>query len=292
MPGSPLAEREIYMGSFLRKNWGRLFTGLPEALPYLPMFSRNSVVARSLEPLAAGLWTLFVIVSVVVAAVWTLDIGEGSIERVTSNPDLRAALAWMLSWLDFGWITLAAANVYMNVVSTVGLATARCWALVILGAVLAMAWVSTATGFPLGPIRYGSALGLKLGPVPVGLLLLWLSVVLGAREAILFFRPRWGQAPIAVTAGVLAALMDMSLEPLAAKFRGFWFWAAAAPGEPPVYHFPLTGSLAWGMLAGGLVFCLREKEVVDSATKRPWQPLAVLVIFEAVFLLAGVTPRF
>ena len=256
------------------------------------MSSRNSILARSLEPLAAGLWTLFVIVSVIVTAVWTLKIGEGSIERVTSNPDLRAALAWFLSWLDFGWITLAAANVYASVASTVGLSTARRWALVILGAVLAVAWTSTAMGFPLGHIRYGSVLGLKLGPIPVGLLFFWLSVVLGAREAVLYFRPRWGQAPLAVTAGILALLMDVTLEPLAAKFRGFWFWAAATPGEPPIYSFPLTGSLAWGFLAGGLVFWLREKDVVASAAKRPWKPLAVLLIYEAVFLLAESIPRF
>lgn len=217
--------------------------------------------------------------------------GEGSINKAVSNPDLRAALAWMLAHLEFTWITLAAVNVYGSLVAAVGLAAGRRWALLILGAVIALAWLSVATGLPLGRIRYGTALGLKLGPVPLGLPLLWFTVIIGAREIILRFRPRWGQWPLAASVGALAVLTDVNLESPAAKLRGFWFWSTLSPDLPPVFDFPLAGSLAWGVLAALITLNLRESDVVTSARKRPWQPMVTLAIFEAVFMAANVTYR-
>jgi uncharacterized membrane protein len=250
---------------------------------------RHSLLARGLEPFIAGLWILFVLVSLLVAAVWSFGIGESSLEKWISNPDLRAAVVWMLAHLDLGWITLAAANVYLSLVGSVGLATARRWALLILGGVIVLAWISTGAGVPLGRIRYGAALGLKLGPVPLGLPLLWLSVIIGAREALLRFLPRLRHGLLAAGVGVLALLTDLNLEPLAAKWRGFWFWRGASPTLPPVFDPPIIESLAWGLLAALIALALRESDVVASARKRPWQPMVTLAIFNAVFLVANVT---
>ncbi len=252
---------------------------------------RNSLLARGLQPFVAGLWVFFVLVSLLVAVVWAFGIGEGSLQRSISNTDLRITLAWLLARCDLAWITLAAANVYFTLVGSVGLATARRWGLLILGSVVAMAWVSVLTGFPLGPIRYGSALGLKLGPVPLGLPLLWFSVIIGARETVLRFFPRVPQGGLAAGVGLLALLTDLNLESVAAKWRGFWFWSGGAPSAPPVFDAPLTTCLAWGILAAVVSLGLREGNVVSSAQKRPWQPIATLGIFEGILLLAHVTHR-
>src|SRR5882757_7630660 len=149
------------------------------------MTSQDSLLARSLEPLAASLWTLFVIVSVLVGGVWAFAIGDGMVERCVGHPDLRAALEWMLAQADLAWITLAAMNVYLVLAAHEGLATARRWALLIFIVVVALGWLSTRTGFPLGPIQYGTPLGAKLGPVPLGLPLLWVAVILAVRETVL-----------------------------------------------------------------------------------------------------------
>ena len=82
----------------------------------------DSLLARALEPFVAGLWILFVLASVVVAAVWTMDIGESSVEKWVANPDLRAALIWLLARADLAWITLAAVNVYSSLAGHIGLA--------------------------------------------------------------------------------------------------------------------------------------------------------------------------
>jgi uncharacterized membrane protein len=251
---------------------------------------RDNLLARTLEPFVASLWILFVIVSVFVGLVWTMGIGEGTLERWVSNPDLRAALAWLLANLDLAWITLGAANVYLSLVNTVGLATARHWALLIVVAVVTAAWVSVATGFPFGHIRFGAALGLKIGPIPVGLPLLWFSIIIGAREAVLRFRPRWGQAPLAVAVGVLAIITDWILEFSAANLRGFWFWSAANPGQPPVFHSPLTGTLAWGIISGLITLFLRELRVTDPSRK-PWRAMTTLTIFGLVSVAARVAHR-
>jgi hypothetical protein len=255
------------------------------------MSLRLSFLARSLEPLVAALWILFVLVSLLVAGAWIFNIGESSLEKAVSNPDLRNALVWMLGHLDLGWITLAAANVYFSLVEKMGLATARRWGLQILGGVVAVAWISTATGVPLGPIRYGIPLGLKLGPVPLGLLLLWFSVIIGAREALLRFRPRLNCGLLSAGVGVLAFLTDLNLEPLAARWRGFWFWRGGAPALPPVLEPPLTASLAWGILAALMALTLREHEVAASARKASWQPVVTFAIFNTVFLASHVAHR-
>lgn len=234
----------------------------------------------------AGLWILFVLVSLLIAAVWTFGIGEGSLEKSISNPDLRAALVLLLAHADLGWITLAAANVYFSLVESFGLATARRWALLILGSVIALAWVSAATAFPLGPIRYGTPLGMKLGPVPLGLPLLWFAIIIGAREALLRFLPRLSHAALAAGVGVVALLTDLNLESLAAQWRGFWFWRGASPALPPVFDPPCTGIIAWGVLAALVALGLRERDVVAAAQKRPWKPAVTLAIFWAVFLAA------
>ena len=213
---------------------------------------RDSLPARALEPIVASLWLVFVLASFVMAAVWTMDIGESSLEQWVSNPDLRATLLWLLARADFGWITLAAANVYSSLAGTYGLAQTRRWALFIVVGVIALAWASVATGFPLGPIRYSGHLGPKLGPVPLGLPLFWFSVIIGAREALRRFFPRLGQRALAGGVGALALLTDLNLETIAAKLRAFWFWQAN-PAAPRIFDPELDAFVAWGLT---LLTCL------------------------------------
>jgi hypothetical protein len=250
------------------------------------MAVRDSLLTRWLEPVVEALWTLFAIVSVLVGVVWALGIGDATLGRWVQNADLLRALLWLLRYLDLTWIVLAAANVYRGVAASEGLATVRRWAGWTMLAVMGLAWVSVVTGAPLGAIRFGEPLGGKLGPVPLGLPLLWLVIILGAREAVLRCFPRWSHWQVALGTGVLTALTDLLLEPLAAKLRGFWFWRASAPGLPPVFDPPPLHWLEWGVMAGLLAYTFRSRRVVASVQKRPWEPAATLGIFYAIFLVA------
>ncbi len=246
----------------------------------------GSPIARSLEPVAASLWTLFVIVSVLVGAVWTLGIGDATLGACVTNPGLLTALLWLLERSDLLWLMLAAANVYLALAAREGLGTVRAWALLVLIAVLTLTWLSTRTGFPLGPIRYSARLGLKLGPMPIGLALLWFVVIFGARDALLRFLPKASHHRIAAGVGVIAALTDLALEPLAAGVRGFWFWLGPQAGAPPVFDAPLIGCLAWGVVAGLLALAFREQSVAAAAQKPSWKPAATLGMIYVVFLSA------
>lgn len=250
------------------------------------MASRPPVLARSLEPLAASVWAFFLLLSVLVAGVWSCGIGDSDLARWVRHADLLNALLWCLGHLDLAWIILAAANVYWCVAAREGLGQARRWALILLATIIALAWVSARTGFPLGPIEYGRPLGMKIGPVPIGLTLFWLAAIFGAREGLMLLCPRWSHWQIALGTGLLGLLTDLNLEPVAAKLRGFWFWRAAIPGEPPVFDAPLTGSLIWGIVAMLLTFSFRELEVVRSVKIRSRKPAITLAIMQAVCLAA------
>jgi uncharacterized membrane protein len=262
------------------------------------MRSSPSLLARALEPVAAGLWVFFVIVSLLEGTIWAFGLGDGQLAGVVPNHDLFLALQWLLQHLDLLWITLAAANAYLCLAGREGVNTARRWGMIILLAVVALAWISTKAGFPLGPIEYSRALLVRLelgprlaletrlGPVPVGLPLFWFAVIIGAREGLLRVFPRWSHFRVALGTGLLALLTDFSLEPLASKLRGFWFWRSGTPTLPPVFDAPLTGCLAWGLMAGLIAYGLRERTAAATVRPRSWQPAMALVIFHAVFLAA------
>ena len=137
-------------------------------------------------------------------------------------------------------------------------------------------------GFPPCPIHYSDRLGSKLGPIPLGLPLLWFSVIIGAREALLCYSPRLGQVSLAAGVGVLALLTDLNLESVAAKPGPLWFWQAH-PAMPRVFDPPLIASLAWGLLAGLITLGLRG---VRSRRFGAETALATvtLAIFNTVFL--------
>jgi hypothetical protein len=95
---------------------------------------------------------------------------------------------------------------------------------------------------------------------------------------------------LAIGVGVLAIITDWNLEFLAANLRGFWFWRAAGPGQPPVFDFPWSGTLAWGILAGSITLAIRELRVGDP-DRKPWRAMSTLAIFELIFVATHVAHR-
>ena len=251
------------------------------------MGSRISSLGRWLEPFVSGLWIFFLVWTAWIACVWGFALGDAALARWIGNRDLRAVLGWLIAVGDIAWITLAAANIHLWLAETEGLSTARRWALIVGGGVAALGAVSAFTGWPLGAIQYSRQLGMKLGPLPVGLPLLWFALVIGARETVLRCWPRAGQGMLAFGTGALALLADVNLEPVAAKLRGFWFWRAPWPGQPPHFTPPWTGYAAWFLAASALAFALREERVAAGARRDSFRPVAIFLLLNAVFLAAN-----
>lgn len=259
-----------------------------------------SSTRRTSRRLAAGLWILFLLWTVLVALVWTLRIGEAEVlawtQRIWHLPPLetgaapsplQAKLISLLGWIDPTWAVLAAANAYAFTATREGLNVARRWAGVILAGVAIVAWVSAKTAWPLGPIHYTELFGPRLGPVPMGLPLLWLAVMLGARDLALRLRPALSQVPLALGVGAFCLLFEIALEPLAAKERVFWLWP---PGSLPAHlGAPVQSYATWFCVGALLAYLLREKQVATLAPPVTRSPAAVYTVLLAVLLLADLT---
>jgi uncharacterized membrane protein len=257
--------------------------------------SPRPAALRWLEPFAASLWIFFLIWTFLVAVVWTFGIGETKVldwtehllpvaprEPGATPGGFPAAAISLLPWLDPVWIVLAAANTYAFIALREGLDVARRWAAATLAVAAVITWLSAKTGWPLGPIHYTATLGPRLGAVPLCVPLLWLAVILGARDLALRLGARLSQAAMAVATAVLVLLFDVALEPLAWKSRVFWLWYPPFPSPPPVRNY-----VTWLVAAAVLAFALREERVATLAPPAHRSPAAIYLLMLTVLALGG-----
>ncbi len=243
----------------------------------------ESALARALAPLVGCLGTLFMLWTTMVAVVWATGFGEVQLTEAVRNPDLRGALSGLLHILDPAWIVLAAANVYLALAHAEGLGVARRWAGLTLGVALVVAAASAYTRWPQGPVLYSEHFGIKIGPVPIAVLLLWLVVVVSAREVALRALPRASHARVAFATAMLATLADANLEPLAWKWRSWWLWYPAnfaAPAWPPPQN-----AATWLLASFALAWAMRPENVVPRVARRPSEPILIFVTMNGVCLL-------
>ncbi|MDB6149688.1 MAG: hypothetical protein JWQ44_1136 [Chthoniobacter sp.] len=245
------------------------------------MPSIPSPLARNAEALSSVLWPLFLLWSVVVAALWTSLVGTTQISESVGNPGLRSAFIFLVQIADPVWFTLAGAVLYLQLVEGEGLRTARRWALVILGTAAVIAVSSAWSAFPLGPVRYTTRLGMKLGPVPFGWPLLWFVVLVSARQLATNLAGRASPAVLALITAAIASLTSFNLEPIA-KLRAFWLWF---PSErTAAVHPPWQNHVTWFVTAALLTWLLRPEWITPRAVAHRWRPALVLVTLNALCL--------
>lgn len=219
-----------------------------------------------------------------VAGVWTWSISEVEVREQVAHPELRAALAWLLSVADPLWLTLAAINGYFALAATEGLRAARCWALIVAVVAFSGASLSVWVDSPAGTLRYTERLGAKLGAMPFGLPLLWFVVVLGARGLLLLL-PRASHGQIALGTGMIAAVFGTILEPVAAKMRVWWLWRAGPTGASE-WASTAQSAGAWLLVSAMLAWLLREASVGRAATADTLKPAIAFALLLALTLLA------
>jgi hypothetical protein len=257
---------------------------------------------RSLQPLAAGLWIWFLIWTAVVALLWLTGFGEAQATDWLQNrfltpeqqaerviPAFQPALLTVLRLVDPVWVVLAAVNVYAALVQGQGLATARRWMGLLFASGAVIGAVSVWTHFPLGPVLFTSRLGWRLGPVSLGWVLLWCTIILGARELARWLWPRASHSAVALATGALALATDLNLEPVAWKLRAFWLWyprQLPAPDHPPVQNY-----FAWLAGAALLAYLLRAPEVVRGGGEKRPRAAIILLLLNALCLTAQLASR-
>lgn len=248
---------------------------------------------RFLQPLAASLWIWFLVWTVLVAMVWVSGFGEQNAvdwaqHRFLSpmqqaegvEPGLLPALLTLLRLLDPVWMVLAAINAYASLIRERGLATARRWAAILLASGLGATLLLNA----LTTIHFTGALGMHLahGRISLGWILLWVTVILGARESARVMFPQASHALVTVLASLFAVATAANLEPVATKVRVFWLWNPGyvqTANEAPLLYYGL-----WLVGPALLVFLLRAPEVVRSRSGPALRAAVTLLILNAMCL--------
>lgn len=246
-----------------------------------------STIARSLEPLAAAMWGLFLGWTIILGAVWVGGVNEGWLRTVVPQDDLRLALVALAQSAVPTWLALAVVNIHLALSHAEGLSTARRWLFLLLAATLALGMLARIKGLPFGPGDFKDTLGPRLLGVPVGWALLWVLLVVGARELVLWARPRLRHESTALAGAALVLLSFVNLQPLVVDGReGFRFWYHGTLASP-------TGAPWWAALsvfavAAALGWLLREIRLGVSGRPRSRKPALAFLLFNVLLLLTHV----
>ena len=245
----------------------------------------RSLVSRSLEPLVAVLWGVFLVWTAWLAIVWIGPVGSGELGFVAGsppppNPELRRAILLLAENADTVWLALAVMNMHLLLTRRNGLRITRAWLLLSAGGGFALGVLNVKTGVLFGKMQFGAGLGKQLFGVALGWVLLWPALVLGAREAVLWLRPRASHVFAAAATALLVLLTEANLEWPARALRGWWAHPPDAPGVPWI------NPVAWFGAAWLMAFAMREKDVASAAAVRSVKPVILLAALNVIALAA------
>jgi hypothetical protein len=249
----------------------------------------RSLLSRSLEPLVAVLWGVFLICTLWLAVVWVAPLGANALGFVEGSPlpknaELREALLLLATNADLIWLSLAVMNLHLVLTRAHGLRTARAWLAFSAGGALILGWLNAKIGLPFGRLNFGAALGPKLLGVAVGWALLWAVLVMSAREAVLRVRPRASHANVAAITAVVVLLTALNLEWPGRFVRGWWVWNSGEARNPA--GVPWMNWAAWYVWPWLMAFAMREKDVLSGVTTRSLKPVVILASLNAIALAA------
>ena len=248
----------------------------------------RSIFSRSIEPLVTVLWSIFLLWSLWLAAVWIVPVGTEELGFVVGSPpppnaDLRRAILLLAENADLVWLALAVMNLHLTLTLTHGLRVTRTWLALCAGGGFALGMLNVKTGALFGKAQFGAALGMKLLGVALGWVLLWAVLVLGAREAVLWLRPRASHRTATVLTAAVVLLTAFNLEWPARELRGWWLRQQDATGT---LGAPLQNWLTWAVCSGLMAFAMREKDVRSGAAPRSGRPVILLAALNAIALVA------
>ena len=110
------------------------------------------------------------------------------------------------------------------------------------------------TSFPFGAYHYTNLLFPSLpGAVPLAVAFAWILIVFGSYNLVKRSMPagRGMGVRSALLGALLATLLDLAIEPVAAHVVQYWEWLA--PGPPNYYGVPLANFVAWFVVAFALL---------------------------------------
>lgn len=254
----------------------------------------RSTLSRSLEPLAASLWGIFIGWTLLLAVVWVGALDPNHATQGIANEGLRQTVSVLIQSAVPAWLALAVANIHLALSRSNGLRSARLWLWILLGGTFAFAVLASVVPVPFGRLRFittvtpgallksSGALGPNLLGVPVGWALLWFVLVAGARECVLWAAPRISHARAALAGAAVVVLSIVNLEPLA--HGGNWQWWFWYRGEFTVPASPQWA--AYAVVALLLSWVMRDTRLANLAQRRSRKPAIVFLVFNVLLVAA------
>ena len=147
-----------------------------------------------------------------------------------------------------------------------------------------IAVVADRTAVPYGPRVYSARLGEKILGVPWPIPLIWIVIlVTGRGVARLIMRPwrkttYYGFWVIGLT-GLLALLLDLGLDPFAARVKRYWLWQTS-PDVLNWYSAPWVNFLGWLATALGILGFTTPWLINKQPVKQPvdYHPLVIWLL--------------
>lgn len=135
--------------------------------------------------------------------------------------------------------------------------------------------VGVATGFPFGGYHYTDVLQPILpGSVPLAVTFAWVLVVLGVYSWLRIQRNVINM-PYLLLGALLALLLDLEIEPVAARIEAYWVWGTTK--VPTYYGVPLANFAAWFIVAFLLLLLVNVILGHKQANSKMNMPLVLLI---------------
>ena len=221
---------------------------------------------------------------------WRLGSDELCRGRPHRHTQIFVARSSVSQNAELAWLALALIQLHLAVIATNGVNTARTWLAIATGGAFLLGATTHAFGIPFGWMFFSKVLGAQLLGVPLGWLLLWIVLLIAAREAVLRVQPRAGHLLLTSLAAGTVLLTMVNLGSIAENVRAWWVWHAGnihRPASAPWWFWIGWFAGAWIML-----FLMREKSVAAAAARRSIKPLIILLLLNVAALATHVRAWF
>lgn len=152
-----------------------------------------------------------------------------------------------LAWAGSALLLLEGTLLIVAAMLLYGWLRGFCAGLIVMALSYLIEAIGVQTGFPFGAYHYTDILSPRLpGSVPLAVLFAWVLIVFGVYRWVRVEKYRLNIWRVLLGA-LLATLLDVEIEPVAAHLEHYWEWLV--PGPINYYDVPLINFLAWFVVA-------------------------------------------
>jgi uncharacterized membrane protein len=155
--------------------------------------------------------------------------------------------SFSLAWAGSALLLLEGTLLMVAAMLMYGWRRGFCAGLIVMAVSYFVEAIGVQTGFPFGAYHYTAILSPRLpGGVPLAVLFAWVLIVFGVYGWVHVEKYSLNIRR-ALLGALLATLLDVEIEPVAAHLEHYWEWLA--PGRVNYYGVPLMNFVAWFVVA-------------------------------------------